>query len=93
MIGKTDIWVYAHWVGMLDPQCIGVLSAQQAKGKKAFSFEYNKEWITSKAQLVLDPDISWFTGPQYPIKKENFGIFMDSMPEKKRTGIFLNCKD
>ena len=40
---KTDIWVYAHWVGMPDPQCIGVLSAQQAKGKKAFSFEYDKE--------------------------------------------------
>jgi serine/threonine-protein kinase HipA len=78
---KTDIWVYAHWVGMPDPQCIGVLSAQQAKGKKAFSFEYDKEWISTKAQLVLDSDISWFTGTQYPNKKENFGAFMDSMPD------------
>jgi serine/threonine-protein kinase HipA len=33
---KTEILVYADWVGMPDPQKIGILSAQQAKGKKAF---------------------------------------------------------
>lgn len=81
MAAKTDIWVYAHWQGMEDPLCIGVLTAQQAKGKKAFSFEYDKDWISSKAQLVLDPDIAWFTGLQYPNGKENFGVFMDSMPD------------
>jgi serine/threonine-protein kinase HipA len=81
MAGKTNIWVYAHWAGMPEPKCIGVLSAQQAKGKKAFSFEYDKEWITSKEQLLLDPDISWYSGAQYPNNKENFGVFMDSMPD------------
>lgn len=81
MAAKTDIWVYAHWQGMEAPLCIGVLTAQQAKGKKAFSFEYDEDWINSKAQLVLDPDIAWFTGPQYPNGKENFGVFMDSMPD------------
>lgn len=81
MGGKTDIFVYAHWVGMVEPKCIGVLSAQQAKGRKAFSFEYNKEWITSKEQMLLDPDISWYSGTQYPNSKENFGVFMDSMPD------------
>lgn len=81
MAGKTDILVYAHWVGMVEPKCIGVLSAQQAKGRKAFSFEYNKEWITSKEQMLLDPDISWYSGKQYPNSKENFGVFMDSMPD------------
>ena len=29
---KTDILVFAHWVGMKEPKLIGVLSAQQAKG-------------------------------------------------------------
>jgi len=81
MAGKTAIIVYAHWVGMDDPKCIGVLSAQHAKGRKAFSFEYDKEWISSKEQLLLDPDISWYSGPQYPNGKENFGVFMDSMPD------------
>jgi len=36
---KTDILVYAHWLGMPEPQLMGILSAHQAKGKKAFSFE------------------------------------------------------
>ena len=81
MAAKTNIWVYAHWVGMSEPKCIGILSAQQAKGKKAFSFEYDKEWIASKEQLLLDPDISWYSGAQYPNNKENFGVFMDSMPD------------
>jgi serine/threonine-protein kinase HipA len=78
---KTDMYVYAHWLGMTEPKCIGLLSAQQAKGKKAFSFEYDAGWIRSKAQHLLDPDIAWFTGPQYPNGKENFGVFMDSMPD------------
>src|ERR1700744_813225 len=81
MAGKTDILVYAHWVGLAEPKRIGVLSAQQAKGRKAFSFEYDKEWIASKEQLLLDPDIAWYSGVQHPNGKENFGIFMDSMPD------------
>jgi serine/threonine-protein kinase HipA len=78
---KTDIYVHAHWLGMPEPKCIGVLSAQQAKGKKAFSFEYDADWIRSKEQQLLDPDIAWFSGPQYPNGKENFGVLMDSMPD------------
>jgi serine/threonine-protein kinase HipA len=64
---------------MKDPKCIGILSAQQAKGRKAFSFEYDKDWISSEEQLLLDPDIAWYGGQQYPKGKENFGVFLDSM--------------
>jgi serine/threonine-protein kinase HipA len=78
---KTDVWVYAHWKGLIEPMLIGTLSAHQAKGRKAFSFEYDKLWINSQAQFLLDPDIAWFTGTQFPIGKENFGTFMDSMPD------------
>jgi serine/threonine-protein kinase HipA len=79
--GKTEILVYAHWIGMTEPKLIGVLSAQQAKGRKAFGFEYAPEWIASKEQILLDPEISWYTGLQYSNTKENFGVFMDSMPD------------
>lgn len=79
--GKTDIWVYAHWKNMQEPKCIGVLFAQQAKGRKSFSFEYNRDWINSGEQFLLDPDIGWYTGGQFPNGKENFGVFMDSMPD------------
>lgn len=79
---KTDIIVYAHWQGMSDPLKMGVLSAQEARGHLAWSFSYDKEWLYSQSQLQLDPDLQWFSGPQYsPVKKPNFGMFLDSMPD------------
>ena len=79
--GKQEIYIYAHWKGIQEPELIGILSALYAKGKKAFSFEYDKEWLKSKQQMLLDPDIQFYSGPQYPNNKENFGVFLDSMPD------------
>lgn len=81
MSTKTNIYVYAHWKGIQEPKIIGILSAQQAKGKKAFSFEYDKNWLKTEQKFLLDPDIQLYGGPQYPNQKENFGIFLDSMPD------------
>lgn len=79
--GKFDIYVYADWAGLNGPIQMGVLSAHFAKGKKAFSFEYNKDWLNKGLYQNLDPDIAFYSGPQYPTDKENFGIFLDSMPD------------
>jgi serine/threonine-protein kinase HipA len=79
---KTDIIVFAHWRGMPDPIKMGVLTAQEARGHLAWSFAYNKEWLDTQSQLHLDPDLDWFTGPQYSKDdKPNFGMFLDSMPD------------
>lgn len=78
---KFDIYVYTHWIGMQEPELTGILSAHFAKGKKSFSFEYDRMWIKSKEQMLLDPDIQFYSGPQFPDNKENFGIFLDSMPD------------
>ena len=80
-LSKTAIYVYAHWLGMQEPKLIGILSAQQAKGKKAFSFEYDTAWLKTGQKFLLDPDISLFSGTQYPNQKDTFGIFLDSMPD------------
>ena len=79
--GKFDIYVYADWIGLNGPIQVGVLSAHFAKAKKAFSFEYNKDWLDKGLYQNLDPDIAFYSGPQYPTDKENFGIFLDSMPD------------
>lgn len=79
--GKFDIYVYADWIGLNGPIQIGVLSAHFAKAKKAFSFEYNKYWLEKGLYQLLDPDIAFYSGPQFPADKENFGIFLDSMPD------------
>ncbi len=81
MSSKRNIWVYAQWQGMAEAKCIGMLTAQQARGKTAFSFLYDPEWLTQKEQFLLDPDIEWFAGQQHPIGKENFGVMLDSMPD------------
>jgi serine/threonine-protein kinase HipA len=78
---KTDICVYAHWLGMAEPVLIGVLSAHSGKGKRAFSFEYDRQWLTTRGRMFMDPDLDWFSGPQYPNNKGNFGMFLDSMPD------------
>ncbi|MEQ8237849.1 MAG: type II toxin-antitoxin system HipA family toxin, partial [Cyclobacteriaceae bacterium] len=79
--GKTDIFVYAHWMGMPDPKLIGILSAHQGKGRKSFSLEYDLMWLQSKQPFLLDPDIGFYSGAQYPVNKDNFGVFTDSMPD------------
>ncbi|MBA6153133.1 HipA N-terminal domain-containing protein [Gelidibacter maritimus] len=58
-----------------------MLSILHAKDKKAFSFVSNNDWLKSKKQLVLDSDIQFYSGPQYPSNKESFGVFLDSMPD------------
>ena len=100
MKAKTDIWVYAHWKGLNEPKCIGILSAQQAKGRKAFSFTYAQEWLQSEEQILIDPDIAWYRGSQYPDRKMNFGLFLDSMPDtwgrtlmKRRAAILAKEED
>lgn len=78
---KFDIYVYAQWKGMDEAKPIGTLSAHFGKGKKAFSFAYDRNWIQSEQQRLLDPDIQFYSGTQFPNNKENFGVFMDSMPD------------
>lgn len=78
---KTSVFVYADWFGMDVPRLVGTLTAQQAKGRKAFGFEYDKNWIHTDAQRLLDPDINWYSGIQFPNGKENFGVFLDSIPD------------
>jgi serine/threonine-protein kinase HipA len=78
---KTNIFVFAHWIGMIEPKLIGILTAQRAKAKKVFSFEYAANWIQTNEQMLLDPDIGWYSGQQFPNGKENFGVFFDSMPD------------
>lgn len=78
---KREIYVYAHWQGMTEPKLIGTLTAHAAKGKKAFGFAYDSKWLQSERNWLIDPDLQFFSGSQFPNQKENFGIFLDSMPD------------
>lgn len=85
---QHDIEVYGDWEGLSQPILIGVLHATPSRGKEIFSFEYSKIWLESNTILTLDPSLQLFQGIQYaPSGQENFGIFLDSSPD--RWGRFL----
>jgi serine/threonine-protein kinase HipA len=78
-----DILVYADWIGLNGPALMGTLTVVHTKGRAVFSFAYDKDWIKKGEALDLDPDLQFFGGPQYlPEGKKNFGIFLDSSPDR-----------
>lgn len=81
---KRIIQVFADWETIPEPQLMGLLSATQIRGKEIFAFEYDKEWLKyNQDKHSLDPDLNLYGGQQYlNDTKNNFGIFMDSSPDR-----------
>lgn len=80
---KKDIQVYAHWARFSEPALMGILTVTPARGKEAFSFEYDGAWLKSGFSQMIDPDLQLFPGSYYPRdEKPNFGAFLDSCPDR-----------
>ncbi|MCU0373116.1 MAG: HipA domain-containing protein [Ignavibacteria bacterium] len=80
---RKNILVYAHWMGLKEPLLTGILTADNIRGKEIFSFEYDKDWLSRGFAHMLDSDLLFFSGPQYPqTDKANFGLFLDSCPDR-----------
>ncbi|MFA5010523.1 MAG: HipA domain-containing protein [Ignavibacteria bacterium] len=79
---RKQIFVYADWKELDKPKLMGILNVV-ISGKEIFSFEYDKEWLKSGSSQTLDPDLQFFSGPQYlRDEKDNFGVFLDSSPDR-----------
>ncbi len=77
------ILVYANWKGLKEIEPVGKLFAQRLRGKEIFYFEYDTSWLKSHYAIYLDPHLNHFQGKQYlPDGKQNFGIFLDSSPDR-----------
>ena len=82
-MAQREIFVYAHWKGMENPCLMGILNVTPTRGMEIFSFEYFREWISSKQAQQIDPDLQLYSGPQYlRDEKSNFGAFLDSSPDR-----------
>jgi serine/threonine-protein kinase HipA len=81
---SKEIYVFADWLELGEPKLMGTLRAGNVRGKEIFAFEYAREWLKSAYLQVLDPELQWYTGPQYINNedKRNFGMFMDSSPDR-----------
>ena len=84
MNNRDTIYVYADWHGLNGPLLMGLLYAENIRGSQVFSFEYDNEWLTTQSSQLLDPDLQFFSGPQYlnDEHKNNFSIFLDSSPDR-----------
>lgn len=81
----TMIGVYADWDGLPHPQQIGVLNSRRTRAHETFEFQYDPAALADPVigQLVLDPKIFLFEGPQYPTTpQDRFGVFADSSPDR-----------
>lgn len=81
----TMIGVYADWEGLQQPQRLGVLHSRRTRAHETFEFQYDPAALADPVigQLVLDPKIFLFEGPQYPpAPQDRFGMFADSSPDR-----------
>ena len=83
-MGKDrNIYVYYDGEQVDFPVIMGILTSVQLRGKEIFSFEFDKTWLSDQRFRSFDPDLQLFQGRQYaPQDKDNFGIFLDSAPDR-----------
>ena len=83
MVETRNIYVYYDGEQVESPLMMGLLSCGHLRGKDIFSFEFEKSWLADKRFRSFDPDLQMFGGKQYvPQGKDNFGIFLDSTPDR-----------
>jgi serine/threonine-protein kinase HipA len=83
MSPKRDIYVYMDWFEYDEPIFMGMLRSERLRGKEVFYYENNPDWLKYSHFRNLDPDLTAFTGKQFlPVEKKNFGLFLDSSPDR-----------
>lgn len=82
-VERRAVEVWADWAGLPSAWRVGLLYATPSRGKEVFSFEYDAQWLEAGHPLSLDPSLQLVRGPQYaPASAENFGVFLDSSPDR-----------
>lgn len=75
--------VYYDGIQVNAPVPMGTLDAVVLRGKEVYSFQFDEDWLRGRLARSFDPDLQLFPGPQYvPEGKSNFGIFLDSAPDR-----------
>jgi len=64
------------------PQRMGTLFRQTSRGDDVYSFEFDPQWLARKDSISLDPDLLPVAGRTYASSRRQFGIFLDSSPDR-----------
>ncbi|MGM9552022.1 MAG: type II toxin-antitoxin system HipA family toxin [Clostridia bacterium] len=79
---QKTIYVYENF-NSDEPDLMGRLYVEAGRGTENFSFEFDREWLSkTNLKYVIDPDLQMYSGRQYPVRKDIFGIFADSSPDR-----------
>ena len=82
LTNQKNIFVYDDFSDER-PLLMGTLFVNVIKGYESYSFEYDKEWLKkTELALILDPELKPYSGRQYPIGKNIFGLFADASPDR-----------
>jgi len=88
-----EILVYADWQALNGPHLMGRLFVSRLRGKEVFQFEYDPPWLENEWVFQLDPELHRYSGRQFPTsEKTNFGVFLDSMPDRWGRQLMLRRK-
>lgn len=79
---RKEIIVYSDFEENEKPKIMGYLFSQSIRGSEVFSFEYNEHWLKSSGFIQIDPDLRLYKGKQFQNNKSNFGVFLDSSPDR-----------
>jgi hypothetical protein len=70
---SREIEVWADWRELGAPQRMGYLRSTPSRGKEVFSFSYDQAWLDAGHSRQLDPDLRFFSGPQYLSRNDALG--------------------
>lgn len=61
---------------------IGTLWIETVRNQEVFSFEYDKNWLSSPSAFSIDIGLALYPGKQYASAGKGFGVFSDSAPDR-----------
>ena len=97
---SREIYVFADWEEFNEPILVGTLRSDVVKQKEHFSFAYDEAWLQSKFAQQIDPELQLYVGEQHNNEQQNFGVFLDSCPDrwgrllmKRREAVYARRQD
>lgn len=73
---KLEVWIDADFIDTMTK--VGILSHDRGNVR----FNYDKGWLEHPSRFDIDPDLSLDHATFHPNQVDNFGIFLDSSPDR-----------
>ena len=79
---EKEIFVYDSFQ-FSEPVLMGVLYIDSQRGNESCSFEYAHSWLRQAfLDILIDPELFYYEGRQFPSGKKMFGVFADASPDR-----------